>query len=79
LQNEELSAFHQPAGIDPGGHEFEPAFIEQHIAVHPESHPAAGPHRAAYAVPGRSRKRSGFTARAEPTTAVFIRKLRRVV
>ena len=78
-QNDELSVFHQPAGMDPGGHTFRPLFTEQQNTVHPEAQSAAGPHPiAAYAVPGRKTYCSGLTASAEPTTADFTRKLRRV-
>ena len=78
-QNPELSAFHQPAASVPGGHVFRLLLIVQQNTVQPDAQSAAGPHSDAYAVPGRSRYRSGFTASAEPTTAVFTRKLRRLV
>jgi hypothetical protein len=74
-----LSAFHQPAVTVPGGHALRPALIEQQNTVHPSAHSAAGPHTEAYAVPGRSTNRRGFTASAEPTTVVFTRNERRVL
>jgi hypothetical protein len=43
LQNDELSDFHQPAGMEPGGHELRPALTEQQNTVHPEAQSAAGP------------------------------------
>jgi len=77
-QNGELSVFHHPAGIDPGGHAFLPALTEQQNTVHPEPQSAPGPQPiAAYALPGFSTYSSGLTASAEPTTADFARKLRR--
>ena len=77
-QNGELSVFHQPAGIEPAGHAFRPAFTEQQNTVQPDAQSAAGPQPiAAYAFPGFSMYSSGLTASAEPTTADFARKLRR--
>jgi hypothetical protein len=73
-----LSVFHQPAGIEPAGHVFLPAFTEQQNTVQPDAQSAAGPQPiAAYALPGFSTYWSGLTASAEPTTADFARKLRR--
>ena len=77
-QKPDRSVFHQPAGTVPGGHELLPALIEQQKTVQPDEQLASGPHTDAYAVPGRSRKRHGFNASAEPTSVERNKKLRRL-
>lgn len=77
-QKPERSVFHQPAAMVPGGQEFRPPLIEQQKTVQPDEQFASGPHTDAYAVPGRSMKRHGFNASADPTTAERNRKPRRL-
>jgi len=77
-QKFDRSVFHQPAGIDPGGHEFAPLLIEQQNTVQPDEQLASGPQSDAYAVPGFNANLNGLTASADPTTAERIRKPRRL-
>jgi hypothetical protein len=54
-------------------------FTEQQNTVQPDEQLESGPHNDAYAVPGWSRNRNGFTASADPTTAERNKKPRRLV
>lgn len=63
----------------PGGHELRPLLTEQQKTVHPDEQLESGPQSDAYAVPGRSKNRNGFTASAEPTSAERNKNPRRLV
>src|SRR5204862_7851003 len=64
--------------MEPGGHEFAPLLMEQQNTVQPDEQLASGPHSDAYAVPGCSANLNGLPANADPPTAGFTRKPRRL-